>query len=777
MLFLKTVPPFFRRRFSVGVISSLLLLGASGLRAFEASRVIGDVTVEGNRFMKKRAVLSKVTLRKGEVVVDPNFRKDVDRLLETELYDDVQVSTEEMAGTTDAQGRPLVRVVFHVQERPIIRRVDFKGNVKLSDRKFQDDIASKAGDPFTESKAQMDVQKILGTYREEGYADARVEYYTSLNPKTNKAILTFFITEGNRVLVDSVEIEGNQTFSDKKIRKTMKKTRRKKVFKEENLEEDIEEIKNFYKNRGFLQVDVSTPALIFNEDHTKAKIALSIHEGRRFTVGGFSFQGATLFTESQLRKAVTLKPARLFQQDKLEESRQNIQELYADKGYLMAHIDPQTITQDLDAERGKVDILFDIVESSVVYVDRVYVDGNTYTKEDVIRREVLLKEGDIFSASRLRRSVERIYNLGFLEDVQVDLQQPRSPSKADLVFNVAEGKPGILSAGAGFSSVDGVLGTLQVQHINLFGRAHRLNLMWEFGQRKQNYEIGWTNPWFLGKPMSFGVDVFNTTRLLAYKNDLSGFRKGTKGFGLRLGPRLSEHLSLIHNYNYELVRIYDVDPFFADDPALKESEDVTSSLTNGIVHDTRDNVFDANRGMYNRLSVQVAGGPLQGDIDYYRPEAQSVLFIPTFWKFVFSLSARGGYIRPFGDSQDVRVTDRFRVGGVDTVRGYDLDEIGPSDYGRVMMVFNAEYKFPIVQERNRTILQGAFFADVGGGWSRANQTTLRIGSRENEMRAGVGFGIRFKTPVFPIRLDWGYGLNHRPGEQVSQFYFTIGNIF
>ncbi|MBI4396721.1 MAG: outer membrane protein assembly factor BamA [Elusimicrobia bacterium] len=734
----------------------------------EARQLVGDIAVEGNRTLKKKTVLSKVKVRKGDIVVDPAFRADVDRLLETGQYEDVEVSLEEMPELLDAQGRPQVRVTFHVEERPVIKRIDFKGNLKLADRKFRDEISSKPQEPFDRFKAAQDVEKILSIYRDEGYADAKAEFYTSSQPKVNKVILTFFMTEGSRVLVKSVDVMGNETFSDKKIRRLMKKTRRGKVFKEESLRADLEEVQKYYQNRGYAEAQVSPPARVFNEDHTSVALTLNIDEGRKYTIGNFSFTGATLFKENDLRKALTIKSGALYQQEKLDESQHNIQELYADKGYLRAEIVPENITQPLDEERGRVDIHFSITESSVVYVDRLYVDGNTYTKDQVIRREILLKEGDIFSAGKVRRSVERIYNLGFLDDVQVDVQQPRSPDTADIVFTVQEGKPGILSAGAGYSSVDSWLGTVQVQHINLFGLAQRVNLTWEFGERKQNYEISWTDPWFMGKRMSFGVDMFNTERTIpdAYKDH-------RKGFGLRLGPRLTDTLSLIHDYRYANVRIFDVDP----SRDIQPSHDIISSLTNGFIHDNRDNVFDASRGMRNSVSVEVAGGPFGGNQHFYKPQVSSAIYFPTFWKFVFSLSARGGFVHNFPPSKDVLASERFRMGGVDTVRGYDLDEIGPREYGRAMMVFNAEYKFPIVQERNRTILQGAFFADVGGSWKRGRDVDLGIGSQGDQMRAGVGFGIRFKTPVFPIRLDWGYGLNHRPDEQISQFYFTIGNIF
>ncbi|MBL0350811.1 MAG: outer membrane protein assembly factor BamA [Elusimicrobia bacterium] len=757
-----------------------LVLGSFGRLRADADPVIKDLRVEGNRFLRSRTVLSKVKAKAGDTVTDPAFRADIDRLFETGLYDDVEVSLEDVPGEKTAQGAPKVRVVFKIKERPVVRRIDFKGNRRLSDSKFREELSSKSDEPYDRFKAGQDVQKIVAKYREEGYAEAQAESYVSLNPRTNKVILTFFVTEGNRVLVDAVRVEGNRFMTARKVRGRLKKTRRKKVFKEDTYKEDIDHLIEAYRDQGFLEVQVDASSRTFSEDHTRVTLTLGVREGRRYTVGGIAFAGATLYKDAELAKAVALRSGKLYEQSRMNESLRSLQDLYADKGYLRAEIDPQTVTHPVDDSQGTVDVTFAIVESSVVYVDRVYVDGNTYTKENVVRREVLLKPGDVFSAGKMRRSVERIYNLGFLDDVQVDIQQPRSPSLADVVFSVKEGKPGILSAGAGFSSLDGVVGTLQVQHINLFGLGQRLNLMWEFGRKKQNYEIGWTDPWFLNKPVSFGVDLFDTVRTLPFQNDSFAYKKGNRGFGLRLGPRLSDELSLIENYNYERVRVFDIEPKFIgnDDPAnnIAPSDDIKSAVTTGVVWDTRDNVFDASRGGRHSATVEVAGGPFGGDLNFYKPELSVARYFPTFWKFVLTLSVRGAFVKEFPPSKELPFSELFRVGGVDTVRGYDIGEVGV-DGGHTYMVYNAEYKFPIVQESHRTILQGAFFADVGGSWAGNRDVNLGIGSRLNQMRSGVGFGVRFKTPVFPIRLDWGYGLNHLPGQPLSQFYFTIGNIF
>lgn len=502
-----------------------------------------------------------------------------------------------------------------------------------------------------------------------------------------------------------------------------------------------------------------------------------------------------------------MKEGRLFQQRKLDETITNINTLYANKGYLRTLV---TSTPVRDAESGKVNFEINIAESSVVYVDGVYVDGNSYTKEYVIKREILLKKGDIFSASRMRRSVEKIYNLGFLEDVQVDVQQPRSADLADLIFTVKEGKPGILSAGAGFSSVDRFVGSLQIQHTNLFGRAQRADASFEFGGRRQSFDLRLTDPWFLGYPMTGGVDLFNTTRRRDFAGSRNTFRELRRGGSLRLGPRLSDNLGLLFSYTIQTTKIFDVEndikkdlfPTFGIAEEEAESvgsvEQVKSAYTVEVAHDTRDNRFDATRGARNAVSIELGGGPFGGDVNFYKPQVTSAWFFPTIWKFVLSINARAAWATHFSPSNDVPSSERFFLGGADTVRGYDQNSILPRIFspaengildvrqipGRIFSLINVEYKFPIVQERNRTIFQGAFFLDVGGTWLRTEDINFTTGSADRRMKAGVGFGFRFKTPVFPIRLDFGIPLNPRDSDGVRQGdsrslqpYFTIGNIF
>ncbi|MFH1379267.1 MAG: outer membrane protein assembly factor BamA [bacterium] len=757
---------------SVFIIIYLLLHLCLYSLAEDRLVVIKRIEIQGNYHVKKRAIMAVIETKKGAYYDERLLQEDIQNIYKLGKFNDVTLDIADLPAE-HVGDIPGVIATFIVDEKKIIKKIEIVGNKKISNSKIREEIKLQKGEPFDEGLMQLDTKSIEIMYRDKGYANVSVEPYSAVDEKTKKQIVTFYVEEGNRILITNVNISGTRAYKEKKIRKKMK-TKRKKVFKQEILEEDLLAIENFYKNKGYVKISITEPEITYNEERTEMYISLSVDEGMRYRTGDISFEDYTVYTPKELSKTVKLKTNKIFQQEKLDETLQEIQGLYADKGYLRMKINTQQVT---DEEMGVVNFIFRLSEGDVVYVDRIYIEGNTYTKEKVIRREIVLKEQEPFSAIKVRRSMEKIMNLGFLDDVQIDIQQPEAIDRADIVFEVKEGKPGMLTAGAGFSSVDGLLGTLQVSHINMFGRAQRLNAMWEFGERRQSYDLGFTEPWFLDRPVSFGVDVFDITRKRQYADDFSAYRERRRGGNLRLGPRITDRLSLNFTYSFEQIHIYDVDPEHA--AVIQSATRNSSSVSSAVVYDTRDSIFDPTRGHYENLSVQVSGGPFGGDVHFYKPIFRNSYHLKTFWKFVISLSGRVGYLKSFPPSTDEEIFyERFYVGGGESVRGYDYrGEIGSLEGGNSMGVFNLEYGFPLVQENKRTILQFAIFADAGGAWSRSDDITVKIGSDQHYMKSGIGFGLRFKTPVFPIRLDWGYGLNHKPGEDLSQFYFTIGNVF
>ncbi|MCB4790741.1 MAG: outer membrane protein assembly factor BamA [Elusimicrobia bacterium] len=738
---------------------------------------ISGIYIEGLINIKEKTVLKKIKSKTGKPYSESKIKADFQTMLEMEYFDNVSVLVDTSTW----------KITFKVKEKPYIKRINFKGNKKISRGSLMSEITLKEKTYYELLKLQESKDKIMVLYGDKGYADCKMEVYPTINEKTNEMTLSFLISEGNRILIGGVEITGTKVYKAKKIKGKMDKVKKKKVFKEENLKNDIDAIKEFYKNNGYIQIQVDEPKITYNKERTQMFISMNISEGKKYKVGNISFSGNIVFTDSQIKKDVTLKPGSLYQEEKFKESQQAILELYSDKGYLNCQVVPKFTP---DQEKGIMDILFDIKENSVIYVGRIYVDGLTNTKEFVIKRELVIREGDVFSASKVRRSIEKIHNLGFIDAVDPQILPTDKRDVMDLSLNISEGKPGMLSAGAGYSSVDQLVGTLQVQHINLFGRAERLNLTWEFGARRQNYEINWTEPWFLNKPVSLGLGLFDTEVTRDYGSIFSAYKEGRKGGTISVGPRLNEYLSLFFTYTYAHVSVFDIN---LDTPTQASSNvvptsDVTSSIATQIAWDTRDNIFDPSKGGRQSFSLQIAGGPLGGNINFIKPVLRNSVFIPTFWKFVLSINSTLGMIQNYGSSSDIPVYERFYIGGADTVRGYEYrSEIGPIQGGKIEYVYNVEYKFPIVQEKKHSVIVGAIFFDVGGTWNNPGDLNLEIGSNERDsatntitkfrMKSGAGFGIRFTTPVFPLRLDWGYGFNHEPGESMSQFYFSIGNIF
>ena len=744
-------------------------------------KVIKEIQIQGAKNFKERAVRELVKTRPKDFYSESALREDVQSILASGNYDDAEAQTQDLPTG--------LRVIFKVKEKPMVKKIDFTGNKKLSKSKLKDGLTLKVKEGFDDTKLRNDVQKIKDTYGEKGYPDAKIEPFTTFDDQKNQVAVNFVVTEGNRVLIDKVEFEGVTAFKPKKLRRLMK-TKHKKVFDLDKLNKDKEALADFYKNNGYAKVEIGDHRIEYNADRTRITITVPIKEGDRYETGTFEFVGNSVYTDAELQKAVEMKPGKLFKQEKYDETLRNIKEMYLEKGYLYSRIEPEELP---DEKAQKMNYRIHIDEGGIVYIDRIFIEGNKKTKEKVFRREILLKPGDPFSSSKLRRSQEKIFNLGFIDDVKPDIQPARDPDKADLVMEIVEGKPGSLSAGAGYSSNDGLVGQLQLSHSNLFGLAQRLNLMWEFGARKQNYELNWTEPWLMDKPVSFGIDLYNTIRQRLFDSDSDpDYTETRTGGGVRLGPRFSDIYTLNLDYAYNHVRISDVKQQFITE--IPETTNNTSAFSAELVRDTRDYYFDATRGNRQSIYGQLMGGPLQGDTNLVKGILSSSWFWTTFsvgnYPFVFSLNGRAGAAQEFSPSDTVPIFERFYVGGADSVRGYNSrGEVGPAEGGRIFTVFNAEYKIPLYVENKRRILQFVLFADAGGAWKGAPDVIFRFGQsgvqdqyghypdNERFLKSSVGFGLRITTPVFPIRLDWGYGLNHRAGEDVSQIHFTLGNLF
>lgn len=777
---------------------------------------MGDIGFEGNYVIPSKDLLKHSTIKRNEIfnqekVLDllnkvyddysnkgylhsyiaPDFSKSNDTLMQEEMGNkktEKELLIQEDIDSIDQQ------IDTNVNRRLTDKKIK-KLNKKLERVKYK--TRNRENEVLNQNSKKQDIEEKISIVQQD------IEYrdYKDLNQKQVK-----------KLEKKKAKLEKKLAKAQKELEKREKKVTEQK-YKEQLVQADIDEINRKVEDRSdFLLTEKQIKKLEKEKKKLEKKLAKAEKKKEKLVVKEkkkLEKQEAKLEKQNKKEEKVQAKLDAVNEQIKEKKEsiivpeRGNKDAININGDEIVENAKIKKQIQKLQKKKTKlenkiakyerkkvienvVNVDFNIQENNIVYVGDIYIDGLTNTKDNTIRREILLRPGDVFSSGKVRRSMEKIYNLGFIDGAEPNIAPTGQPDIMNLAFNITEGKPGMITAGAGYSSVDKFVGSIQLQHMNLFGRAQKLNLLWEFGARRQNYEIDWTEPWFLGKAMSLGLSLYNIERLRDYHNTSDAYREGRVGGSVSISPRVDDKVSLLFGYTYEHVRIFDIDDDelkqeILNDPDL--AKDRTSSVRAQIVYDTRDYIYDASRGARYSYGINVAGGPFGGNVNYIRNSVRGTWFFPTFWKFVLSVNINTGWIESYGESSDVPLYEKYYVGGADTIRGYKYrTEVGPYNGGKVMAVANVEYKFPIVQENKRTILQGAFFYDIGGTWKDINHINFTFGTDNDEtnsyyLKSGVGFGIRFATPVFPLRLDWGYGLNHKRGEDLQQFYFTIGNVF
>lgn len=785
------------RRFSL--VASLLIFVFSYARAEEETLLpepdpngpwmICSIDVSGLKNIRKRTVTKAAHSKKGTLYERTTVTEDVQDISALGAFNSVEVDVSSMEGTRKDKDTdevyPCNRLTYIVEEKPIFDRLTYQGRKHLGKGSITQAMTLKLKDPFNEIKLQADLEKIKAKYAEKGYVNAQVSYELEKNENLRVVYVKLIIDEGNRMRVQDVtlESEGEVELPTEKIIKKSS-NRAGKVFKPQNLQKDWTKMMLYGRNKGYSEFNLSTPKVSFNEDKTLAQISYQLTEGPQVDFGTVSFEGNNVFTKEELDEQVFFREGKRYNQKDFDETIMAIQEQYADKGYLQARVEPIKNIED-----GKLNLTFDISEGHIFYIDHVDVTGYKDTKKYVFTRELSIQPGDLYDNRKIKRSQTKILNLGFINDVQIGLQPTADPNKVDLDFNVVEGRPGMFTAGLAMSSMDGLYGEVSVNHLNLFGRAQRLSARTLFGKEILDYTVSWSTPWIYDKPTSLGVDLFNTRRYRSFYTDNQAYTEKRLGGRLKVGPRFNDDIyQLSFGYSFENIRLYDIDEEFQCPPGTEGPECLAEGRTNlstisaDFAIDTRDNMWDPTSGWRNSIGLALAGGPIGGDLDLWYLNARSifnytVLNVGGNYPIVFVLSNKIGSVRAYGRTDMVPAFEKFYLGGADTIRGYErAGEIGPKYGGDMYYVMNAELRFPLAREGRRNMAQFAFFFDLGNSWNHFDDLDFSLGPNENQFKAGVGVGLRFTTPSLPIRIDWGYGLNHAAGQDRSHFYFNISNM-
>lgn len=749
--------------------------------------MVCEVAVEGLRNISKRTVTKAGSAKKGALYERYSVSEDINDISALGNFDKVEVDISRIKGTKKDkqffQPYPCHRLTYIVTEKPIFDRLTYQGRKHLGKGAITQAMTLKLKDPFNQAKLDADLARIQAKYAEKGYVNAQIKYELTRVEKENTVEVKLIIDEGPRTRVEAVNITGLHEIPLKKL---LAKASNKpgKVYKPQNLQRDYVKMMLYGRNQGYAQFMMTEPKLDYNADKSLVSVSYDVTEGPKVDFGTTAFEGSTVFSDAELKEKVYYRTGKLYNQKDFEDTVSAIQEAYADKGYLQARVQPR-----YDVQNGLLNISFDISEGGIFYIDNVDVSGYGKTKKYVFTRELSIHPGDLYDAAKIRRSQTKIMNLGFINDVQVDLQPTADPQKVDLGFNVVEGRPGMFQAGLAMSSMDGLYGEVSVNHLNFLNRAQRLSLRTMFGKEILDYTVSWYTPWIYEKPTSLGVDAFNTRRYRSFVTENQAYTEKRIGGRVKVGPRFNDDIyQLSFGYSFENVDIYDIDPKYMYTPGKKPGQYIEKGKTNistfsaDAAIDTRDNMWDPTRGWRNSLGLALAGGPIGGDLDLWYFNARSifnhtVLNVGGNYPIVFVLSNKFGSVQPYGRTKYVPPYEKFFLGGADTVRGYErAGEIGPVYGGDMYYVMNAELRFPIAREGRRNMAQFAFFFDMGNSWDHFDDIDFSLGPNENQFKAGVGVGLRFTTPALPIRIDWGYGLNHAKGQDKSHFYFNMSNM-
>lgn len=720
------------------------------------------------------------------------LKSDFKKLYAEGLFKDIKVDLQE-----EKEG---VKLIFYVEENTRIKDIEFSGDYEIKSKDLKDILKElpksqqlTRGNSYNPENLSRNIEKIKSYYKEKGFYFAEVSAKEIYSNDNVDVTIKFSIEEGSSIQIRKVKISGNTVLSEYKIMNEIKTYARSfmffhdRVFKKEDFDEDLKKIVELYDREGYIRARIKNSSVDekiesykwrrFTIKNTWLDIAIDIDEGNKYYFDKVSFSGRTKFPENKESEWKNIKIGRIFKREvmkgdtfsnyRLREIIENIRSSYSELGYIYCQVNPRQV---FDEEKKEVSVLFEIEEGIQVFLEKIKIGGNKVTKDKVVRREFVLNPGDIFNGVKIKRSLQKIYNLGYFEDIQTDTQPTSFRDRLNLLLKVKEKNTGRFMAGVGYSSVDKLVGNISLSKTNLFGNGQELDLSWQIGKTSQKYEFSFTDPYVFDTKTLFGFDLYNTEKEIYSEEDVNGdgkvedtaYKYKKKGWAIRFGRPLSEYVKAGVRYNNESGHYRQVGSYPLPSDVIEEDVS-TRSMSFTLTRDSRDNYFFPTQGSINTWSITYAGGPLSGTTNFVKNTTESRWHFRTFYDFVLVLRARTGYVNSFDGSNSVPRIERFDVGGAYTVRGYEERRI--ADGKRTMLVTNIEYMVPISDQ-----LRGLIFYDAGNAWDEVKEVKI------SELKKGAGIGLRIETPVFPIMLDYGWGFDEG-GELKGLFHFNLGLLF
>ena len=725
-----------------------------------------EVRVEGTQRIEPETVRSYLRLNPGDpfdpVLIDQSLKS----IFATGLFADVTLRRE---------GDALIVTVI---ENPIINRIAFEGNQRLDDETLEAETQLRPRVVFTRTKVQNDVQRILELYRRSGRFAATVEPKV-IELEQNRVDLAFEINEGPVTGIESINFVGNRIYSDGRLREEIATSESSfwnflsssDTYDPDRLTFDRELLRRFYLSEGYADFRVVSVVAELTPDREGFIVTFTVEEGPRYRFGLIDITTTLRNLDPQvLREDLTVEEGEWYDASAIEESIDNLTERVGTLGYAFVDIRPRA---DRDREALTIDVVFEILEGPKVFVERIDIQGNVRTLDEVIRREFRLVEGDAFNSAKVRRSRQRIQNLGFFANVEVENEEGSTPDRTIITVDVEEQSTGDLTFGAGFSSNAGPLGSIGLRERNLLGRGQDLRLSFTLSGERSELDLSFTEPYFLDRDLAAGMDLFR----IEQEQDESSFDEERIGGALRAGYQITEKVRQVWRYTLARREITDVD----SDASLviqdEEGTRIESSISQEVTYDTRDSRFDPREGVVAGVSTQFAG--LGGDVRFVRTALDGGYYYSFTDDLTLSLLGEVGNITGIGD--DTRASDRYFIGGT-SFRGFEFAGIGPRDAntddalgGKNFYTVTTELAFPLGLPEELQV-RGRVFGIIGSLWDIDNDTTAVIDD-ESSPRVSIGAGITWNSPFGPVLIDVGYPVVKEDFDESELISFSFGTRF
>jgi outer membrane protein insertion porin family len=736
---------------------------------------IEEIRVTGNRRIETDAILAVIKTKAGDVFTSKALSDDLKAVYAMGYFEDIRIESED-----GAKGK-IVRI--QVEEKSTIKTISFKGNSAIKDEKLTEALDIKAGSVLNINDVRKNIQRIEVAYKEKKYHNVKVTYKTN-ELDNNLVDLVFIIEEGEKVQIKEISIVGNNSYPAKKLKNIMK-TKEKGFwswitsageYSADVLNQDMALLSAHYHNSGYIKARIADPEVVQKDNWIY--ITVKLEEGERYKIKGVDVDGELILPKESLLAGLQITKEEYFNREVLRQDMLSLAELYSNFGYAYADASPEV---QEDAEKKEVSITYVLTKGDLVYFDKIKIAGNTKTRDKVIRRELEIQEQGLYNGSLLKRSVRNLNRLNYFQDVKVDKVKGEAPDTMSLNINVEEKPTGSFTFGGGYSSVENLFVTASVTQENFLGRGQSLTLKSQVGSTTTQAILGFTEPWLFDIPLSLGTNLYKWTR------DYDDYERDSVGGSVMLGYPIYRDTRLFGGYSYDIGDITDVDPVTASQDIIElTGKFITSAVTTGIAFDNRDKIINPSSGQNHRLAFEFAG--LGGDIGFTKVTGELGYYHPLFWGTVGFVHMETGVIN---ETSGMTLPDyeKFYLGGMNSVRGFDWRDIHltelalrDTDYnpltpkqlvavevgGSAMLQGNVEWIIPIAKSAG---VVGVIFYDTGNVYESFSDIKL------SDLRESTGFGVRWYSPMGPIRIEYGHVLDPKPGESDGRWEFTMGTAF